>query len=487
MNNETAVFRSLEDIENRITEKLTVGNLANNVYFSKYHYGRLFRETVGDSVMEYVTKRKLTLAGRVLLETDSTVLDIALDFGFDSHEGFTRSFKAYMGVTPTNYRKYNLTAITQKTVKERSEMTYSKTTDEIIRELNDFIVKARETANSARKGELPEYTPFWNKIADATDAHADKVKNMLTRIANIAERPDEITNRFAIIKVIEEIAFHSNLLAFNAGLTVSRGQPEDVRTQWHLCEKYLELARTSVLKTEKIVRFFNELSALVFADMRKYAAEKIQTLVDKGKSTADSVVGFSYIKHEFDAMMNALSATLYDKTTVSELEEYLFRLNIISFTAEMDIPRNPEHKAFFDNMTAFKSYLAETVDFFRTLVLPENNPAIERTTRKRFLDIAFQGNVLLFYTKGELSDERLGCLLSSEQKAVLDEICSKIDGFIQFTHQSTDETAYKQIADRLYDIHTDMTKEADNLKEHGGAVRFLANEFKGLANGVMKM
>ena len=57
MDNDNPVFRSLELIESRITEKLTVENIASAVYFSKYHYQRLFREAVGDSVMEYVTKR----------------------------------------------------------------------------------------------------------------------------------------------------------------------------------------------------------------------------------------------------------------------------------------------------------------------------------------------------------------------------------------------------------------------------------------------
>ena len=240
MDNENPVFRSLELIENRISEKLTVENIANGIYFSKYHYQRLFREIVGNSVMEYVTKRKMTLAGRALLETDATIIDIALEYGYDSREGFTRSFKAYMGVTPTDYRKYGLASISQKTVKERTVMIYSMTTDEILRELNGFIAKAKETAECARKNDVPEYTPFWNTIADATDAYADKVKGILERITAISERPDEIGGRFAIIKVIEEIAFHSNLLALNAGLMVSREQSE----QWPLCEKYLELAQT---------------------------------------------------------------------------------------------------------------------------------------------------------------------------------------------------------------------------------------------------
>ena len=80
MNKETAVFRSLEMIEKRIAEKLTVENISDSVYFSKYHYQRLFREIVGESVMDYVMKRKLTLAGRELLETNATILDIALKF-----------------------------------------------------------------------------------------------------------------------------------------------------------------------------------------------------------------------------------------------------------------------------------------------------------------------------------------------------------------------------------------------------------------------
>lgn len=83
MDNETSVFRSLEIIEKRIAEKLTVENISNSVYFSKYHYQRLFRKIVGESVMDYVMKRKLTLAGRELLETDNSILDIALKVSYE--------------------------------------------------------------------------------------------------------------------------------------------------------------------------------------------------------------------------------------------------------------------------------------------------------------------------------------------------------------------------------------------------------------------
>ncbi|MCL2577269.1 MAG: AraC family transcriptional regulator [Defluviitaleaceae bacterium] len=83
MEDKDSILRSLEIIENQISEKLTVGHIANSVHFSKFHYQRLFREMVGDSVMEYVTKRKLTLADKELLETSTAVVDIAVKFGYD--------------------------------------------------------------------------------------------------------------------------------------------------------------------------------------------------------------------------------------------------------------------------------------------------------------------------------------------------------------------------------------------------------------------
>ncbi|MEZ3472520.1 MAG: AraC family transcriptional regulator [Lachnospiraceae bacterium] len=59
MNYENPVFQSLAMIEERLQEKLTIENLAEALYLSKYHYRRLFRETVGDSVMRYVASTAL--------------------------------------------------------------------------------------------------------------------------------------------------------------------------------------------------------------------------------------------------------------------------------------------------------------------------------------------------------------------------------------------------------------------------------------------
>lgn len=120
MSDRTPIFRSLAMIEERIQEKLTVEMLAQSIHFSRYHYQRTFREVVGDSVMAYVTRRKLALAAEELMRTEDTVLEVALKYGYDSHEGFTRSFKAYLGVTPAEFRKYHPSVCFPRVRKEKS-------------------------------------------------------------------------------------------------------------------------------------------------------------------------------------------------------------------------------------------------------------------------------------------------------------------------------------------------------------------------------
>ncbi|MDE7327194.1 MAG: AraC family transcriptional regulator, partial [Lachnospiraceae bacterium] len=87
---------SIDFIESRLTEAIDVGELAQQAFFSKTHYQRLFRAIVGELVMEYVKNRRLQLACRDVLAGNTKILDIALKYGYDSHEGFTRAFSSLL-------------------------------------------------------------------------------------------------------------------------------------------------------------------------------------------------------------------------------------------------------------------------------------------------------------------------------------------------------------------------------------------------------
>jgi AraC family transcriptional regulator len=99
------IERSVRFIEEHILDELTLERVAAEAYFSPYHFHRIFRAMAGESVDEYIRKRRLALAADELLGSSRSILDLALDYHFQSHEAFTRSFKRAYGLAPATYRK----------------------------------------------------------------------------------------------------------------------------------------------------------------------------------------------------------------------------------------------------------------------------------------------------------------------------------------------------------------------------------------------
>ncbi|MGL5675864.1 MAG: helix-turn-helix transcriptional regulator [Cellulosilyticaceae bacterium] len=91
-------------VENNIEKEPTLQCMAEHVCYSKFYSSSKFHEYVGTSFKEYVLKRKLSLAAIKLIKTDERILDIALCYGFSSHEAFSRAFKKYFGYSPNQYR-----------------------------------------------------------------------------------------------------------------------------------------------------------------------------------------------------------------------------------------------------------------------------------------------------------------------------------------------------------------------------------------------
>lgn len=98
----------IDEIDNSIKckndEQLTLDYLSKKLGYSAFHTTRKFKELSGIPFRDYLRLRKLAFALIELRDSDKSILHIAVDYGFSSHEAFTRAFKNAYGVTPKGYR-----------------------------------------------------------------------------------------------------------------------------------------------------------------------------------------------------------------------------------------------------------------------------------------------------------------------------------------------------------------------------------------------
>lgn len=99
------IGNSIQYMEEHITEDITVESVANSVGVSSFYFQKGFAMLCGFTVSEYIRNRRLALAGNDLLVTDERIIDIAMKYGYDSPDSFTRAFTRFHGVTPTSVRK----------------------------------------------------------------------------------------------------------------------------------------------------------------------------------------------------------------------------------------------------------------------------------------------------------------------------------------------------------------------------------------------
>ena len=99
------IGNSIQYIEAHITEPLTIETIARAVNVSPFYFQKGFALLCGFTVSEYIRNRRLALAGNDLAATDEKVIDIALKYGYDSPDSFTKAFTRFHDVTPTAARR----------------------------------------------------------------------------------------------------------------------------------------------------------------------------------------------------------------------------------------------------------------------------------------------------------------------------------------------------------------------------------------------
>lgn len=105
-------FESLEKalsyIESHLQDDIDLDSIAKEAGYTLYHFHRIFKAIIGDSVKDYIRKRRITEAAKELTNTNQAIVDIAIKYGYQSREAFSRTFKKVYGKNPSTVKKEGL-------------------------------------------------------------------------------------------------------------------------------------------------------------------------------------------------------------------------------------------------------------------------------------------------------------------------------------------------------------------------------------------
>lgn len=99
-----SLYRQLTQyIEEHLTEDLSLENLSKEFFISKYHIAHVFKDNIGISIHQYITKKRLALCREAILSNHS-ITEVFQMFGFRDYSGFYRAFKKEYGISPKDFR-----------------------------------------------------------------------------------------------------------------------------------------------------------------------------------------------------------------------------------------------------------------------------------------------------------------------------------------------------------------------------------------------
>lgn len=100
-----AISEAINYIEEHITDEITMYEVADHVHVSPFYFHKGFGILCGYTVTEYIRNRRLALAGQELLMSDHSVMELAMKYGYESPDSFTKAFTRFHGHSPSNVRK----------------------------------------------------------------------------------------------------------------------------------------------------------------------------------------------------------------------------------------------------------------------------------------------------------------------------------------------------------------------------------------------
>ena len=247
----SGIQSAVDYIEEHITYELNFEDIARRAASSSFYFQRIFGALCGYSLGEYIRNRRLTLAGIELSAQNSKVIDIALKYGYDSPESFSRAFYKFHGITPSQAKKSGaqLKSFSRLYVnlilKGGSAMNYKIVEKEAFTVLEK--VSTQDIDDSVNKNSIPD---FWTAshqdgtVKSLVELTTDKTFIFGICYGNIPK--DKKTFDYSIAAVCDENCavpkgFRINRIPARTWLVFECiGElPESVQEAWHrICSEF---------------------------------------------------------------------------------------------------------------------------------------------------------------------------------------------------------------------------------------------------------
>lgn len=161
-----AILQAARYIEDNLTIDIKVQDIVKKVGFSQFHFMRVFKSISGHTINNYIKRRKITEAAKALLESNTRIIDIAVLYGYNSQEAFTRAFKEVYNVTPNAYRTTKLVYRNIEQIVLNENILNMKTSAIVPIEprivcKDDFLIAGMKYKGKNDNFEVPK---LWNKL-----------------------------------------------------------------------------------------------------------------------------------------------------------------------------------------------------------------------------------------------------------------------------------------------------------------------------------
>lgn len=164
MNNRQMILSAAEFVEYYLKEELSLAKIAGEINYSKFYLEHTFSEAMSISLYDYIKRRRLSEASRELIFSETPILELAMNYGYQSQQAFSSSFKHMYKQSPGRFRKSCQEFILLYPITSRSFADFDSKSYQI------FLAKKHQIKGIL---ELMKQTvgafPYWNEAGFAED------------------------------------------------------------------------------------------------------------------------------------------------------------------------------------------------------------------------------------------------------------------------------------------------------------------------------